>query len=154
MPKSRICCLLAVPLLLLASALAADEETETAPSADSPACLAEEMKHGGDAKIERFFPVAPEAAREALLEAIKPLEFVVEQSSDAEIQAQRKRHFGALVGAGGENLIVQLVAAEENGVSGTKVSAQTKKTFAGRAGQKNWTAAVLARLDCLLQGKG
>jgi hypothetical protein len=130
-----------------ASEPAAEPRTEALP------CMTEEMKPGKEAKIDRFFPAPPEVVREALIEAMKPLEFAVEKSTESDLQAQRKRHFGAFVGAGGEFLNVHLAPAEENGVSGTRVSAATKKTFAGRVGQKNWTDAVLGRLDCLLQAK-
>lgn len=140
---------------------AAEPTSEPAPqpAAEPPAksqslpCMAEEMKPGKEAKIDRFFPAPPEVVKEALIEAMKPLEFVVEKSSVSDLQAQRKRHFGAFVGAGGEFLNVHLAPAEEDGVSGTRVSAETKKTFAGRMGQKNWTDAVLGRLDCLLQAR-
>jgi hypothetical protein len=112
-----------------------------------------EMKPGKDSKIERFYPALPDKVKQAVIEAMKAVEFVPDKQTDTEIQGQRKRHFGVIIGSGGEILAVALAPATEKEVSGTKVTAETKKTFAGRAGQKNWTDAVLERADCLLKAQ-
>jgi len=56
-----------------------------------------------------------------------------------------------MVGSGGEVFVAHLEPATNDGVSGTKVTAETKKTFAGRVGQRTWTDAVLSRAECILK---
>jgi hypothetical protein len=89
--------------------------------------------------------------KEAVITAMKGVEFEMGKQTDTGFEAQRKRHFGVMVGSGGEILRVQMQEGEDKGVKGTKVTMETGKTFAGRAGQKNWTAAVLDQTDCLLK---
>jgi len=158
---------LIIIVLLVAPAILAQEPPQTPPATQTTAptvaanpqpaadlpCMKDEMKPGKDAKIDRFYPTAPDKVKQAVINAMKVVEFSVDKQSDTEVQGQRKRHFGVMVGSGGETLVVTLAPATENGVSGTKVTAETKKSFAGRVGQKNWTDAVLERADCLLKAQ-
>ena len=134
--------------LILAALLIAG--TSLFAQTDAP-CMKEEMKPGKDAKMEHFYAAAPDKVKQALIDSMKALEFEVSKQSDTDIEAHRSRHFGVMVGSGGEVFVAHFEAATADGVSGTKVSAETKKTFAGRVGQKNWTDAVLTRADCILK---
>lgn len=135
-----------------ATQTAATETVAPAPAQELP-CMKAEMKSGKDSKIDRFYAASPDKVKQAIIDAMKAIEFVIDEkaTTDKLVQGQRKRHFGVMVGSGGENLVVNLAGANEGGVDGTKVSAETKKTFAGRAGQRNWTDAVLGRADCILK---
>lgn len=114
-------------------------------------CANTEMKPGKDAKMERFYPAPMAQVKEAIVSAMKGLEFEMGKQTDTGFEANRKRHFGVMVGSGGEVLVVQMKEAEEGGVKGTKVTMETRKTFAGRVGQKTWTSAVLDQTDCMLK---
>src|SRR6266550_9245831 len=117
---------------------------------DAP-CMKEEMKSGKDAKMERFYAAAPDKVKQALIDAGKAIQFEVSKQSDTDLEARRSRHFGVMVGSGGEVFVAHLEPATNDGVSGTKVTAETRKTFAGRVGQRNWTDAVLGRAECILK---
>lgn len=140
----------AQPAPATATAAAPAPQAEAVP--DNP-CMKAEMKSGKDARIERFYPAPPDKVKQAVVDAMKAIEVNVDKQTDTEVQGQRKRHFGVMVGGGGEVLNVQFAPATEGGVGGTKVTAETKKTFAGRVGQRNWTDAVLQRADCLLKAQ-
>jgi hypothetical protein len=158
--------IIVLAVLIAPAILAQEPQTQTAAPTTAPTvaapnpqpavelpCMKDEMKPGKDAKIERFYPATPDKVKQAVVDAMKAVEFTVDKQTDTEVQGQRKRHFGVMVGSGGENLMVTLAPATEKGVSGTKVTAETKKTFAGRVGQKNWTDAVLERAGCLLKAQ-
>lgn len=143
-----------VLFVLISPAIFAQEQTPpttTPQPAQEQPCLKDEMKPGKDSKIEHFFAAPADKVKQAIVDAMKAIECIPDKQTDTEIQGQRKRHFGVMVGSGGENLSFTLSPATENGVSGTKVVGDTKKTFAGRVGQKNWTDAVLMRAECLLK---
>jgi hypothetical protein len=135
---------------LILAALLVSAASLFAQAADAP-CMKEELKPGKDAKMEHFYAATPDKVKQALIDSMKALEFEVSKQSDTDLEAHRSRHFGVMVGSGGEVFVAHLETATVDSVAGTKVSAETKKTFAGRMGQKNWTDAVLARADCILK---
>ena len=53
-------------------------------------------------------------------------------------------------GAGGERAVVDFEDMRENGRAGVEVSMDTKKGFAGRLRQHNWSVPVLDEAECLL----
>ncbi len=68
-----------------------------------------------------------------------------------EIEASKKRHMDAIVGVGGERVILTFKATEEGGQNGTRVVGETKKNFIGHVSQRTWTDAVLAQIACKLR---
>ncbi len=124
-----------------------DKQTPPAKSDQSA-----EMKPGKEkGKQERFFAFPLAKVKEAVIDAMKGAEFEVKKDSGNELEAKRKRHVGVFVGSGGETLVAQFKEAEEGGVKGTRVVAETKKGFVGRAGQKSWTNAVLDEAERILK---
>ena len=118
----------------------------------SKPCEASEIKPGKEkGKQQRFFASPKEKVKEALVDALKALEFEVKKDKDNEIEASRKHHMGVFVGSGGESLVARLEEAEETGVKGTRITAETRKGFIGRAGQKSWSSAVLDQTECILK---
>ncbi len=102
---------------------------------------------------ERFFPASVARVKDAARSALAGLEFKVNKDAGNEIDANKKRHLGVLVGSGGERIILRFEEAREGGQRGTRVTGETKKGFLLRAGQKSWTNAVLAQTACLLGKK-
>jgi hypothetical protein len=124
-------------------------ESEPAPLAG---CEDAEFKSGGQKGAEgRFFAAPPDAVRRAAISALDSLDFNIHKTSNKEIEASKKRHIGAIVGAGGERVILSLQKSESGGRSGTLVIGKTKKSFVGRVTQKTWTDAVLAQIACKLR---
>jgi hypothetical protein len=124
-------------------------EPEPAPLAG---CEDVEYKSGGQKGAEeRFFAAPPEAVWRAAVSALDNLDFTIHKSSIKGVEASKKRHIGAIVGAGGERVILTLQKAERGGQSGTRVSGETKKNFVGRVTQRTWTDAVLAEIACKLR---
>jgi hypothetical protein len=113
-----------------------------------------EIKPGKEkGKQERFFAHPLQKVKEATIDAMKAIEFEVKKDKGNELEAKRKRHVGVFVGSGGETLVVQLREAEEGGAKGTRVIAETKKGFVGRAGQKSWSNAVLDETERILKAE-
>jgi hypothetical protein len=121
---------------------------EPAPMAG---CSDAEYKSGGQKGAEaRFFAASPEMVRRAAVSALESLDFNIHKNTNKEIEASKKRHLGALVGAGGERVILTFKEVQQGGQSGTRVVGQTKKNFVGHVSQKNWTDAVFAQTACKL----
>ena len=128
---------------------AAAEEPEPAPM---PGCEDAESRSGGPkGKMERFFPASEDQVRRAANTALSTLDFVIHRSDPHEIEASKRKHLSAVVGAGGEHMILHFASAQRNGQRGTLVSGETKKTLMGRLAQKSWTAAVMAQISCNLR---
>lgn len=124
------------------------EETEPAPLAG---CRDAGSRAGGPNGVqERFFPVSVEAVRKAATLAFTNLDFTVHSDSGHEMEASKRRHLSAVIGAGGERLILHFANAKQGVQSGTRVTAETKKSIVGRLAQKSWTTAVLAQISCNL----
>ncbi len=114
-------------------------------------CEDAEFKSGGQKGAEeRFFAAPPEMVRRAAAAALASLDFDIRKNSNKEIDASKKRHIGAIVGAGGERVILTFKETDQGGQSGTRVIGQTKKSFLGHMAQKTWTDAVLAQMACKL----
>ena len=103
---------------------------------------------------ERFFPVSEEAVRKAAATAFADLDFIIQRDSGHEMEASKRRHLSALVGGGGERLILNFSRVQRGGQSGTRVLGETKKSIVGRLAQKSWTSAVLAQIACNLRAGG
>jgi hypothetical protein len=114
-------------------------------------CKDEEFKSGGQKSDTRFYAAPPDAVSRAAISALDALDFKVNQNTAKEIEAQKRRHIGAVIGAGGEKVRLTLKKAEEGGKSGTLVTGQTKKNFVGLLAQRTWTDAVLAQTACELR---
>jgi hypothetical protein len=91
-----------------------------------------------------------EAVRKAATLAFTNLDFTVHSDSGHEMEASKRRHLSAVIGAGGERLILHFASTKQGGQSGTRVTAETKKSVVGRLAQKSWTTAVLAQISCNL----
>jgi hypothetical protein len=152
----------AVPRTVPAPAPAAPAVPPASPaappaSAGEPAPLAgcqdAESRSGGPKGVqERFFPASVDVVRQAALRAFTNLDFAVQTSSASEIEASKRKHLSAVVGAGGERVILHFSGAHQGGQAGTKVTGETKKSIVGHVSQKTWTSAVLAQIACNLRG--
>lgn len=133
------------------SATPGDANTHEAEPAPLAGCEDAEYKSGGQKGAqERFFAAPPEMVRRAAVAALDSLDFNIRKNSNKEIAASKKRHIGAIVGAGGERIILTFKETERGGQSGTRVIGQTKKNFVGHMSQRTWTDAVLAQMACKL----
>lgn len=133
----------------VAKAGASDEaEAEPAPSSG---CEDAEYKSKKKGPQQRFFPMPEARVKKAALAALESLDFTIHNDSGNEIEASKRRHASAVIGAGGEREILHLEAAQQRGQSGTRVTGETKKSVVGRVTQKSWTAAVLAQIACNLK---
>ena len=116
-------------------------------------CKNLEVKPGKEkGKQERFFPYPVDKVKAALIDGMKGIEFEVKKDDGKTVEASRKRHMGMFVGSGGETVVAQVEEGKSGDVVGTKVTAETKKGFVGRAGQKSWSNAVLNQAECILKG--
>jgi hypothetical protein len=87
----------------------------------------------------------------AALAALNNLDFNVNRNANGEMEAARKRGIGALVGAGGERVVLNFQKTARKGQSGTLVTGETKKSLLGRMAQRTWTDAILAQIACELR---
>jgi outer membrane biosynthesis protein TonB len=131
------------------SRAAEPDEPEPAPMAG---CQDAESRAGGPKGVqERFFPASEEAVRNAAALAFDNLDFTIHSDSGHQMEASKRRHLSAVVGAGGERLILHFSSAQQGGQRGTRVTGETKKSIVGRLAQKSWTSAVLAQIACNLR---
>jgi hypothetical protein len=109
----------------------------------------------------RFVAASFGRSLEVVTDAMAAVGFMVEKSNESSDPAGAKqvtiktkkrdpRITNAGGGAGGEYLNVELVEARENDMPGVLVTIDTKKTFAGRARQHNWSVPVLEEAQCLV----
>ncbi len=143
--------------LLAASPSTSSEPASIAPANEAepaplPGCENAEYKSGGKkGAVEEFFAAPPEIVRRAALSALDSLDFDVQENANDSVEAKKKRHIGAVVGAGGERVILTFQKTEQEGRSGTRVIGETKKNFFGHVSQRTWTNAVLAQIACQLR---
>jgi hypothetical protein len=124
-------------------------EPEPAPLAG---CQDAESRAGGPNGVqERFYPASEDVVRQAAVKAFTNLDFAIHTSTGHEIEASKKRHLSAVVGAGGERVILHFASARQGGQAGTRVTGETRKSIVGRLSQKSWTTAVLAQIGCNLR---
>jgi hypothetical protein len=100
---------------------------------------------------QRFYPAPVDSVRRAAGEALRSLDFNIHTNTRNEMEASKRRHISAIVGAGGERLILHFQKAQQGGQAGTLVTGETRKSFVGRVAQKSWTNAVLAQIACHLR---
>ena len=124
-------------------------EAEPAPLAG---CEDTEYKSGSVKGVrQRFYPAPPGSVITAARAALRSLDFIVHQDTGNDIEASKRRHMSALVGAGGERLILHFEMAQQDGHAGTMATGETRKSFVGKVAQKSWTNAVLAQIACHLR---
>jgi hypothetical protein len=97
-----------------------------------------------DAKVSGVFDQPVEQVQKAAVDALVVTGFKVNKEQSGYVEGFRPRKVGLFVGSGGETVGVWLMAL---GPDRTEVRVKTAKSFAGRAGQKNWDDEVLAELS-------
>lgn len=130
---------------------AAADEAEPRPLAG---CVDAESKSGKvKGALQRFYPAPLNSVVAAARAALRSLDFAIHQDTGKDIEASKRRHIGAIVGAGGERLILHFETSQQGGHTGTLVTGETKKSFVGRVAQKSWTNVVLAQIACHLAAR-
>lgn len=79
-------------------------------------------------------------ARDISKKVLVALDSTITAETDSDIQAQRNRHIGVMVGSGGEELRIGLAAVD---AKKTFMTATTKTGFVGGAGQKAWSCQIV-----------
>jgi hypothetical protein len=79
-------------------------------------------------------------ARDIARKVLAALDSSIESETGGEIRAQRNRHFGVMVGSGGEELRITLTPVD---AQRTFMTATTKTGFVGGAGQKPWSCQIV-----------
>lgn len=102
---------------------------------------------------QRFYPASMDAVKTAAGAALSGLDFNIQKDTGNDWEASKRRHIGAIVGAGGERLTLHFENAHQGKQAGTLVTGETKKSFVGRVTQKSWTSAVLAQITCQLRAR-
>ncbi len=130
-------------------ASAGESEPEPAPL---PGCEDAEYKSGKvKGAQQRFYPAPVDSVKRAAGAALRSLDFNIHRDAGNEMEASKRRHMSAIVGAGGERLILHFAKAQQGNQAGTLVTGETRKSFVGRVAQKSWTNAVLAQIACHLR---
>lgn len=80
------------------------------------------------------------ASKDIARKVLAAIDASIKVDSDAQIDAQRNRHVGVLVGSGGEELTLTFKAET---AKTTFVTAATKTGFVGGAGQKAWSCQIV-----------
>ncbi|MGD0772187.1 MAG: hypothetical protein ABSC05_05130 [Candidatus Solibacter sp.] len=101
----------------------------------------------------RFYPAPMDSVRRAAGAALRSLDFTIHREGGNEMEASKRRHISAIVGAGGERLILRFEKSQQGNQAGTMVTGETKKSLVGRVAQKSWTNAVLAQIACHLRAR-
>jgi hypothetical protein len=126
---------------------------EPEPTPPAAGCDADTKSGREKGPQERFFAAPVARVKRAAESALDRLDFAIHQNSSNEIQAGKRRHIGAIIGKGGERVTLHFQAARRGDRSGTLVTGETKKALVGRLTQKSWTTAVLAQMECVLEGR-
>ena len=100
---------------------------------------------------QRFYPAPLASVMAAARAALRSLDFNIHNDTGTEMEASKQRHLSAVVGAGGERLILHFEKSRHGDRPGTLVTGETKKNFVGRVTQKSWTNAVLSQIACHLR---
>jgi hypothetical protein len=74
---------------------------------------------------------------------ISGLDATINKETANSIEAQRNRHFGVMVGSGGEEIVVELKKIDD---TKTFVTAATKTGFVGAIGQKAWSCEIVDQM--------
>jgi hypothetical protein len=74
---------------------------------------------------------------------ISGLDATINKETANSIEAQRNRHFGVMVGSGGEEIVVELKKIDD---TKTFVTAATKTGFVGAVGQKAWSCEIVDQM--------
>lgn len=102
---------------------------------------------------QRFYPAPLDAVKRAAGAALRSLDFAIHRDAGNEMEASKRKHISAIVGAGGERLTLRFEKAQHGNQAGTLVTGETRKSFVGRVAQKSWTNAVLAQIACHLRAR-
>jgi hypothetical protein len=128
---------------------ARNQEPDTEPA---PTAGCEESSGDREKGVqERFYPAPVDAVKKAAEAALEKLDFTIHKDTSRDIEATKRRHIGALVGAGGERMLLRFEKARRGNQTGTLVQGETRKNLVGRLAQKSWTNAVLAQIGCQLR---
>ena len=100
---------------------------------------------------QRFYPAPLASVMAAARAALHSLDFNIHKDTGTEMEASKQRYLSAVVGAGGERLILHLEKSRQGDRPGTLVTGETKRNVVGRVTQKSWTNAVLAQIACHLR---
>jgi hypothetical protein len=129
----------------------AETQPEPAPAAG---CEDSESNAGKEKGVqERFYPAPIEAVKKATQAVLQNLDFAIHLDTSHDIEASKRRHISAIVGAGGERLLLHFEKARRGNQTGTLVKGETRKQLVGRIAQKSWTNAVLAQIGCQLRAR-
>lgn len=82
--------------------------------------------------------------QKAAVDALVANGFVISKSDAEYVEGARPHKMGLLVGSGGESAGVWLSSL---GSDKTSVKVETAKSFAGRAGQKDWDKEIITDMD-------
>jgi hypothetical protein len=96
-----------------------------------------------EAKAGSVFPHPIAKVQKASVDALTVIGCEIKKQEPAYAEGYRPRKMGLFVGSGGETVGVWLA---EKTPTQTEVKVTTAKTFAGRAGQKDWDKEVLAEI--------
>jgi hypothetical protein len=102
---------------------------------------------------QRFYAAPLNAVVAAARTALRSLDFNIHKDTGTGMEASKQRHLSAVVGAGGERLILHFEKSRQGDRPGTLVTGETKKNFVGRVTQKSWTNAILAQIACHLAAR-
>jgi hypothetical protein len=102
---------------------------------------------------QRFYPAPMDAVKRAAGAALRSLDFTIHRDAGNEMEASKRKHISAIVGAGGERLTLRFEKVQHGNQAGTLVTGETRKSFVGRVAQKSWTNAVLAQIACHLRSR-
>jgi hypothetical protein len=142
-----------VPVASPPPARKANTETQPEP-APAAGCEDSESNAGKEKGVqERFYPAPIEAVKKATQAVLQNLDFAIHLDTSHDIEASKRRHISAIVGAGGERLLLHFEKARRGNQTGTLVKGETRKQLVGRIAQKSWTNAVLAQIGCQLRAR-
>lgn len=90
--------------------------------------------------LAQSFAASPEDVKAATIAAMQKYNFNFKNTDGMSLEGKRSNKVGLMVGSGGEKMKAEITALSDGM---TEVHVQTKKTFVGIAGQKNWDDEVM-----------
>lgn len=96
-----------------------------------------------EAKSKASFQQPIERVQKAAADAMAVTGFEIKKQEPGHIEGVRSRKAGVFVGSGGEKVGVWLTTLTPDR---TEVKVKTNKSFAGRAGQKDWDTEIIAEM--------
>jgi hypothetical protein len=90
--------------------------------------------------LSQSFAASPEDVKAATIAAMQKYNFNFKNTDGMSLEGKRSNKVGLMVGSGGERMKAEITVLSDGM---TEVHVQTKKTFVGIAGQKNWDDEVM-----------